>query len=158
MVRSAHCTMDRIKDFIFFWFPPILWMAFLFPMTNDSLTVKSTSYILEPIIRWFLPDASNATVEMIHIAIRKTGHFMEYALLAFLLFRAFRGRSKTMKLRWILYAGGIAVGYGALDEFFQTMTPLRSGEVYDWMIDTAGVVAVLWILTAKYRPACKKPC
>jgi VanZ family protein len=147
--------MVRIKDLIFYWFPPILWMAFLFPMTNDALTVESTSYILEPLIRWFFPGASNADVEMIHIVIRKAGHFMEYALLAFLLFRAFRGRSKTMNLRWILYAGGIAVSYGALDEYLQTMTPLRSGEVYDWMIDTSGVVAVLSIMKAKYRPACK---
>ena len=144
--------------FLSYWLPPILWMAFLFPLTNDSLTVESTAYISEPIIRWFFPGASNATVEMIHIVIRKTGHFIEYSLLAFLLFRAFRGKSKTITLRWILYAGCIAVGYGALDEFFQTMTPLRSGEVYDWLIDTAGVVAILWIITAKYRPACKKSC
>jgi VanZ family protein len=144
--------------FLIYWLPPILWMAFLFPMSNDSLTVESTSYILEPIIRWFFPDAGDATVWMIHIVIRKTGHFMEYYLLAFLLFRAFRGKSKTMRMRWILYAGCIAVGYGALDEFLQTMTPFRTGSVYDWMIDTSGVVAVLWIITAKYRPASKKYC
>ncbi len=133
-------------------------MAFLFPMTNDSLTVESTSYFLEPIIRWFFPDASNATVEMIHIMIRKICHFIEYFVLAFLLVRAFRGKSRAMQMRWILYAGCIAVGYGALDEFLQTMTPSRSGSVYDWMIDTAGVVAGLWIIAAKYRPASKKYC
>ena len=142
--------------FLIYWLPPILWMAFLFPLTNDSLTVQSTSSILEPIIRWLFPGASNATVEMIHIVIRKTCHFIEYSLLAFLLFRAFRGKRKVVQMRWILYAGCIAVGYGALDEFLQTLTPLRSGSLYDWMIDTSGVVAALWIITAKYRPASKK--
>ena len=144
--------------FLIYWLPPILWMAFLFPMTNDSLTVESTSHILEPIIRWFFPGASNATVEIIHIVIRKTGHFIEYSLLAFLLVRAFRRKSKTIQMRWIFDAGCIAVGYAALDEFLQTMTPLRSGSVYDWMIDTSGVVAALWIITAKYRSASKKYC
>jgi lipopolysaccharide/colanic/teichoic acid biosynthesis glycosyltransferase len=147
--------------FFVYWLPPILWMAFLFPMTNDSLTVESTSYILEPIIRWFFPGASNATVWMIHIVIRKAGHFIEYSLLAFLLFRAFRGKSKTMQIRWILYAGGIAVSYGALDEFLQTMTPLRSGEVYDWMIDTAGVVVALGMISHQgnnsREPLLKRP-
>jgi len=133
-------------------------MAFLFPMTNDSLTVESTSYFLEPIIRWFFPHANPATVEIIHIVIRKTGHFIEYFVLAFLLVRAFRGNSRIVQMRWIFYAGCIAAGYGALDEFLQTMTPSRSGSVYDWIIDTAGVVAVLWIITAKYRPAGKKYC
>ena len=133
-------------------------MAFLFPMTNDSLTVESTSYILEPIIRWFFPDASNATVEMIHIMIRKTCHFIEYSLLAFLLFRAFRGKSRTMQMRWILYAGCIAVGYGALDEFLQTMTPSRSGSVYDWMIDTSGAVVSLGMISYNNRePLLKRP-
>jgi len=151
-------ALKQIKSFLVYWLPPILWMAFLFPMTNDSLTAESTSSILEPIIRWFFPHANPATVEIIHIVIRKTGHFIEYFVLAFLLFRAFRGNSRIVQMRWIFYAGCIAAGYGALDEFLQTMTPSRSGEVYDWMIDTAGVVAALWIITAKYRPAGKKYC
>jgi VanZ family protein len=141
-----------------YWLPPILWMAFLFPLTNDSLTVQSTSSILEPIIRWLFPGASNITVEMIHIVIRKICHFIEYFLLAFLLFRAFRGKRKLVQMRWILYSGCIAVGYAALDEFLQTITPSRTGSVYDWMIDLSGVVAVSWIIAAKYRPAGKKYC
>jgi len=147
--------------FLTYWLPPILWMAFLFPMTNDSLTVESTSFILEPIIRWLFPGASNATVWIIHIGIRKAGHFIEYALLAFLLFRAFRGRSRTMQMRWILYAGFIAVGYGALDEFLQTLIPLRSGEVYDWLIDTSGVIVALGMISYQVannrEPLLKRP-
>jgi VanZ family protein len=151
-------ALKQIKSFLIYWLPPIFWMAFLFPMTNDSLTAERTSYILEPIIRWLFPDATIATVGMIHLLIRKACHFIEYSLLAFLLFRAFRGKNNTVQMRWILYAGCIAVGYAALDEIFQTMTPSRSGSVYDWIIDTAGVVAGLWIIAAKYRPASKKYC
>jgi VanZ family protein len=50
-------------------------------------------------------------------------------------------------LEWIVYAGLIAVCYGAIDEFLQTFIPLRKGSFYDWMIDSAGAVVTLLIIT-----------
>ena len=50
-------------------------------------------------------------------------------------------------MEWIVYAGLIAVCYGALDEFLQTFIPLRKGSFYDWMIDSAGTVVTLLIIT-----------
>jgi len=137
-----------MKNFFIFWLPPFLWMGFLFPLTNDSLSVESTSSFLVPIIQWFLPYASQATIRAIHVLIRKCVHFGEYALLAFLLFRAFRKGNKMWRWEWVTYAGSIAIGYGFLDEFLQTFISTRTGSFYDWLINSAGVVFALGIISA----------
>lgn len=134
-----------MKDFIFYWLPPLAWMAFIFP-TNFMLTADSTSHIIVPILKWLLPHASQATIDILHIVIRKFTHFFNYAFLAVLLYRAFRARSETWRLEWIVYAGLIAVCYGALDEYLQTFIPLRKGSFYDWMIDSAGTVVTLLLI------------
>ena len=135
-----------MKVFIIYWLPPLVWMLFIFP-TNDALTVSSTSHIIVPLLRWLFPNADPVTIDSFHILARKFIHFFEYALLAFLLFRAFRGKNKDWQMRWILYAGVITIGYGSLDEFFQTLIPSRTGELSDWIIDVAGAVFALCIIT-----------
>jgi len=122
-------------------------MLFIFP-TNDALTVSSTSHIIVPLLKWLFPNADPVTIDSFHILVRKSIHFLEYALLAFLLFRAFRGKNKDWQMRWILYAGIITIGYSSLDEFFQTLIPSRTGELSDWIIDVAGAVFALLIVTA----------
>jgi VanZ family protein len=132
--------------FLKYWLPPIVWMLFIFP-TNDALTVSSTSHIIVPLLKWLFPYADPVTIDSFHILVRKSIHFLEYALLAFLLFRAFRGKNKDWHMRWVLYAGIITIGYSSLDEFFQTLIPSRTGLLSDWMIDTAGAVFALGIIT-----------
>jgi len=136
-----------MKNFFIFWLPPLVWIGFLFP-TNDTLTVSSTSHIFVPIIKWLLPNADKATINLFHIIFRKFVHFFEYALLAFLLFRAFRKGNKMWRWEWVTYAGSIAIGYGFLDEFLQTFISTRTGSFYDWLINSAGVVFALGIISA----------
>ena len=135
-----------MSAFFIYWLPPIVWMWFIFP-TNDALTVNSTSHIIVPLLKWLFPNADPVTIDSFHILVRKSIHFLEYALLAFLLFRAFRGNNKDWHMRWIPYAGIITIGYSSLDEFFQTLIPSRTGSFSDWMIDAAGAVFALLIVT-----------
>lgn len=149
-----------LVNFLKYWLPPILWMAFIFPLTNGALSAESTSRILlpilEPIIRFFLPSASQTTVEAIHILIRKVFHLLEYGFLAFLLFRAFRGGKKNWCREWILYAGAISIGYGAVDEFLQSLTASRTGSISDWMINSVGAVFILGIISVKNNHSSKE--
>ncbi len=138
-----------MKNFIFYWLPVFAWMGFLFPLTNDTLSLNSTSYFIVPIIKWFLPNASQATINTLHMLFRKSVHFGEYAFLALLLFRAFRGRNKDCRLKWLLYAGIIAVSYGFLDEFLQTLITSRTGSIFDWVIDSTGAISILGIIYIK---------
>ena len=140
----------KIQNFIIFWLPPILWMGFLFPLTNGILSSNSTSHFIVPILKWFLPDASQATINTLHILFRKSVHFGEYAFLAFLLFWAFRGNNrKSWNLKWFTYAGVVTLGYGILDEFLQAFMSSRTGSVFDLMIDSAGAIFALGIISLK---------
>ena len=138
-----------MRNFTIYWLPVFAWMGFLFPLTNDILSSNSTSHFIVPIIKWFLPDASQATINTLHILFRKSVHFGEYAFFAFLLFRAFRGRNKDWRLKWLLYAGIIAVSYGFLDEFLQTLIASRTGSIFDWVIDSTGALSTLGIIYIK---------
>jgi VanZ family protein len=137
-----------MSNFALYWLPPIAWMIIISPF-NALLASESTSSFLMPLLQWLLPFASQSTVEIIHLLIRKTGHFLEYAFLALLLVRAFRGYKQTWRFQWILYAGLIATGYAAMDEYMQSFMPTRTGAVYDWFIDTSGVCFSLGMVTRK---------
>ena len=142
--------MTTLRNALVFWLPPVLWMIFISPV-NDLLTSHSTTSLIMPLITWLLPRASQHTSETLHILLRKTGHFLEYAFLAFLLFRGFRGSKKTLQFTWILYAGLISLGYSAMDEYMQTFIPARTGSFYDWLIDSLGILFALGILSGKHK-------
>jgi VanZ family protein len=133
-----------------FWLPPLLWMALISPV-NPLWTSGNTSSVLIPILQWLFPYADEKTIVSVHLLIRKTSHFIEYGFLAFLLFRAFRGGRRDLRLAWILYAGAIAVCYGIFDEYMQSLIPSRTGSLYDWLIDSSGVVCILGIITVRRR-------
>jgi lipopolysaccharide/colanic/teichoic acid biosynthesis glycosyltransferase len=133
-----------VKKLIKYWLPPILWMAFMFPVGNKAFSspwLYQFIYRLGPKI---FPGISFDTLGMIYIIIRKTMHFIEYAILAFLLYRAFRGTQKRRwSLSWAIQAAVIAVPFGFLDEYLQSFVPNRRGSPLDWGIDSAGVILAL---------------
>ena len=141
----------HLKTFIVYWLPPLIWMAIIFP-SNDYLSSKSTSYIIVPLLQWLLPHASQSTIDILHITVRKFAHFFSYAFLSVLLYRAFRaGNRKLWRPEWIIYAGMIAVIYGSLDEYMQTFIPSRTGSVYDWIIDSSGAIFALGTISVRNR-------
>ena len=138
----------NFRGLISYWLPPLAWMAFIFP-SNSVLNTDSTSHLIVPILMWLFPHAAPETIHMLHIAVRKAFHFFNYAFLTFLLFRSFRGSKRSYHAAWIVYAGLVAVGYGGLDEFVQNFIPSRTGSVYDWLIDSAGVFLMSGIIFVK---------
>ena len=140
-----------MKTFVIYWLPPLIWMAIIFP-SNGYLSSESTSYIIVPLLQWLLPHASQSTIDILHITVRKCAHFFNYAFLAFLLYRAFRaGNRKVWRPQWIVYAGLIAAIYGSLDEYMQTFIPSRTGSVYDWIIDSSGAIFALGTLSLRKK-------
>ena len=69
----------------------------------------------------------------------KWEHAATYALLAFLLARAWFPRLRRRKpaVRWGLVVLAV-FGYGILDEVHQAFVPNRSSDVRDWVADTVG--------------------
>lgn len=72
--------------------------------------------------------------------VRKTAHFTEYALLAFLVCGCL-GKSDWRHVRAYLLPWGIATAYAASDEFHQRFVPGRHGCVSDVCLDSFGAIS-----------------
>jgi VanZ family protein len=137
------------------WLPVVLWMAVIFFMSTDFGSAAHTSRILEPLVRWFDPNASTDDLDWVHFLVRKTGHLSEYAVLALLLLRATRRSLQIDLSTWSWRAASlsllIATAYAATDEFHQFFVPGRTPAVHDVLIDSAGATLAL-IMAFLWRP------
>lgn len=85
----------------------------------------------------------------------KAAHAAEFAVLAFLLVRAFAlSGARAGSLAAMLAAGAIAALYAAFDEWHQASVPGRIPDWFDLVADIAGVVLVLiiWKIFGPKRP------
>ena len=90
-------------------------------------------------------------VMSINKAVRKTAHFMEYAVLAMLLTGAFDADDKK-KSRIFAQAVIVAALYASSDEFHQTFVAGRSGKIGDVLIDSAGAICGSALVLTLLRP------
>ena len=147
-----------LKKFVAYVLPPLLWMAFIFPLGNRALGSSKIYEVFAAVFSWTFPRASAATLEVAYIVFRKGLHFVEYGLLAFLLYRAFRAvRGIERSPRSLVLAGIVAAAYGLLDEFLQTFVPTRTGSALDWAVDSAGIVTVLAVIAWRERARRRGP-
>lgn len=115
-------------------------MGFVFISSTDLLSAEHTSRFIGPFLRWFAPDISEATIASVQLVVRKCAHLTEYAILAALLFRAFRQNPPRVG-RALAMSFFIAAAYAALDEFHQSYVASRTGSPWDVLIDCAGALA-----------------
>jgi VanZ family protein len=127
-------------------------MALIFWLSTDRFSGSNTGSILEEIIRGLGLSFSPATIERIHFAIRKLAHLSGYAILAVLVYRAFRGGSVIRwRLQWAASAFAVAAGYALFDEYHQSWTRYRTASISDSLIDMAGsLIALAWIGISSY--------
>ncbi|MBS1807163.1 MAG: VanZ family protein [Acidobacteria bacterium] len=138
---------------LFYWLPPFLWMAAIFIFSTDLFSAGNTGGTVTKVLRWLYPAISEEGLQTAHFLVRKAGHFTVYAVLAFLLIRAFRsGAVVRWRRQWATYSFFIVGIYALLDEYHQTFTTSRSGSIYDSMIDLTGgacMLFVLWLLSLR---------
>ena len=77
------------------------------------------------------------------------GHFVEYAILAFVLAVAVDGW--RLSLRAVVWSAVPAVGLGWLIEVLQAPLPYRDFQVADGLVDVAGVAAGLAVFSVVAR-------
>ena len=95
---------------------------------------------------WLFPNTSAETLATIHFITRKLAHFTEYAILGFLAARAFRPYP-----RWFLISAVLIVVYALLDEYHQSFVPSRTASVFDSLIDMAGGLTALIVISKRNR-------
>lgn len=144
--------LQKISRFVKFWLPTFAWMALIFPLTNRTLSTSRIFNVFMKTIRLVFPHIDEASAGIAYIIFRKLGHFVGYGLLAYLLFRAFRGNHKKLwEKEWALKAGGLAIIYGFFDELFQSWVPGRNSNLFDLVIDSAGIITMLMIINWNSR-------
>ena len=142
-LRPQSATGGVLK----YWAPPIIWMSAIFFFSTDSFSGDKTGSLLWKVVSFLYSGVTQELFDSIHFYIRKAGHFIEYAVLALLLFRAFRsGAGARWRWKWALSSLLVAFLYASLDEYHQTFTRHRTGSVYDGIIDTSGAVTALFLL------------
>ena len=123
-------------------------MALIFSASGDTKSFQHSSRIIEPIVRWLMPQMSAKSVRSVVFAVRKCAHVTEYAILAMLVWRALRKPIRNDPRPWDWKQAAVAVLlvalYAATDEWHQLMVPSRQGSALDVLLDTVG--AALGIL------------
>lgn len=104
------------------WFPALMMMSIIFLFSS-----RSTSE-LPNFLGW-------------DYVIKKTGHIVEYGLLALTLHFALRFKPEYRWVAWLL-----AVLYAATDEYHQSFVPGRHSSLVDVLIfDNIGAFTALWL-------------
>lgn len=120
----------------------------IFAASSTAGASDNTSRIIGPLLKWLLPDSSAETITVIHGYIRKLAHFTEYAFLAFFAFRAFVFSGfDFVRNYWFVWAFLTVAAIASIDEYGQSLNPLRTGSIYDVLIDCAGGVAMIALIT-----------
>ncbi len=139
--------MLNARSFFRYWLPVLVWMAVIFSASTDRLSFQHSSRMVAPLVHWLWPHISAEALHNIVLAVRKCGHLTEYAILALLLWRAWRRSpgSESPPWRWSQAALVLVVValYAASDEFHQAFVPSREGSLWDVSLDTCGAALAL---------------
>jgi VanZ family protein len=113
-------------------------MAVISGFSTEAFSAAETGRILLPFLRWLLPRADPATLDLLHAVLRKGMHVAEFGILAFLWYRALAWGALGWRGRMALTAFVLAAGFGALDEAHQMLVPSRTGSTMDVGWDSLG--------------------
>ncbi len=129
------------------------WGAVIWVLGGDSFSFHATNDAIIPWLDWLTESLDYRTRYRIYIGIRKSAHFIEYAILALLTFRAALLAARKTQLAtagWV--ALFIVASLASADEARQAFSPVRTGSPYDVLLDvTGGLIAVVGILVISRR-------
>jgi VanZ family protein len=155
---------ERLRQIVHYWLPPVIWMGVVFGFSTDHFSGAQTGSVFDEVVSRLFPGFAPEWIDRAHLLTRKMGHLTEYAILAILWARGFRGKGggrarrddQQLFLRrhaaWILI---LVSFYAGLDEWHQSWTDHRTGSVWDVLLDTVGGLGglLLWWIWLGWRPS-----
>jgi VanZ family protein len=123
------------------WVPVILWGALIFMLSTSAFSAANTAKIIDPLLRFLIPEISGASVEVGHTLVRKLAHFTEYGILFWLLIRGPMAERPYLALM-------LCVVYALTDEGHQVFVPGRTASLYDVALDSTGALFSHFLTTA----------
>lgn len=156
----------RWRNLLRAWLPVLACAIAVAVESTTYFGANRTSAPLRHVAEAFFGNGVDAQWRVIHLAIRKTGHFVGYGIFSLICFRGFwialHGAASRMSRQ--LRAHGLAIlstllAAGA-DEFHQSFLPNRMGRFSDVLLDTCGGVALCFVLfllmQARARVVCRR--
>jgi VanZ family protein len=127
------------------WIAAILWLGLIIAESSNFASAANTSRILYPLLHCLF-GVEPANFLTWHFFIRKTGHFVGYFTLSWLLFRAWRDTfphpGRNWSIQWARISFFMAALVACLDEWHQSYLPSRTGNLHDVLLDsTAALIA-----------------
>lgn len=116
--------------FLFYWAPPLLWMALIYFLSSQPTLPSLSDSLLDSLLKY-------------------GAHFFEYAVLALLWYRAIYSRFPHPKILPLAFI--IVVIYALSDEFHQSFVPGRSATWQDVAVDVLGGASALLVWNAVHQ-------
>lgn len=159
MAENITRAESSIATKIFrYWLPVLFMIGAMYYASTDVFSGDNTRSIIERIVLWLRPHTGIQGLTKINYIVRKMAHFAEYAVLAGLLFRAFRADSiMRWRVRWAACSFALAASWALLDELHQSFTRTRGGSVYDSMLDSSGALFMLVMIALFTRRKSLRP-
>ena len=138
MLQNSEVSSRRRGRF-YAYAPVVLWAVVILFLGSGAGASAQTSRFIKPFIEFFFPNAAPDTFLLVHGLIRKTAHFVEYGILAFLAARAFSESSKeVLRNYWPLFSLTVVLAVAGVDEANQNLNSSRTGSGWDVALDTTG--------------------
>ena len=133
---NNYVVSDELMHGLWRWVVPFLAAALILILGSSYFSMARTGVVIEPALRWLLPNTGAQTIGYLHIIIRWSAHSAEYALLSLALVAGpLRGRPVTVLL--------ICIAVASLDEGLQGLRPDRTSSLFEVTLDSGGAVTVL---------------
>ena len=119
----------------------VIWIGVILLMATDWFSGDRTARLLYALVTWLFPDVGWDVIGPLHVYLRKLGHFIGYAVLGALAFRAWRDaqpQPERWALRWSVMAVAVAVIVACADETVQAFMTARGGSMLDVLLDATG--------------------
>ena len=136
-----------MRLFLKYWLPLLIWLGVIFVGSTSVMSAEHTSRYVVPFLLWLKPGMSPNAIWTILVVARKCAHVTEYAVLALLLWRAFRS-VPTLGRKTLTVFGAVLLGcalFAASDEFHQTFVKSRTPSIRDVFLDVGGALLGLLI-------------
>jgi VanZ family protein len=142
----------------FFAYAPVfLWAGVILLLGSRLGASAQTSRFFQPLIEFFFPNADPQTFQLLHSLIRKSAHFVEYGIFAFLAARAFAASPvRLLSDHWAAAAMAAVLALASTDELLQSLNTSRTASVWDVLLDLSGGAAALilyWVVRRRKHHA-----
>ena len=148
------------------WWPVAVWLVIIRLESTEYASSRTTFGLLYQIFTMIFGRVDPRLLLTINEVLRKSGHFVGYAILSLLVFLALkhthRDRLKpllhrtwgtffrdTWQFDWAVASVLFAVITASLDEIHQSFLPTRTGRWQDVAIDTSGAIMMQLLLYAR---------